>query len=121
MRRASRSGNASAAIPEQPRRFRPSRRACGGEPTSACANKPSTPMSAPTKRSCLTSHGWWRGSTTAGTTIATVKGRLRVFRLEHGLTPNAALHIVCLRFDDPEETEVAPNDVEGDPHMADGS
>ena len=44
-----RSGNASAAIPAWPRRFRRSRRACGGEPTSGCASKPSTPRCAPTK------------------------------------------------------------------------
>ena len=28
--------------------------------------------------------------------------RLREFRLEHGLTPNSALHIVRVRFNDPE-------------------
>ena len=33
---------------------------CGGEPMSVCANKPSTPRSAPTRRSCHTSHGCWR-------------------------------------------------------------
>ena len=45
----------------------------GAETMSACANKPSTPRSAPTKRSCHTSHGCWRKPTTAGATISRVK------------------------------------------------
>ena len=45
--------------------FLPKPKGCGGEPMSACANKPSTPRSARTKRSRFTSHGCWRGQTTA--------------------------------------------------------
>ena len=51
---------------------------------SACANKPSTPRSAPTKRSCLTSHGCWRGPTTARATTARVK---RAFGNERDQVP----------------------------------
>lgn len=50
-------------------------------------------------------HEPWFVVTSFGESDEEFDARLREFRIEHGLTPNSALHIVRVRFNDPKPGE----------------